>query len=113
MGVEVKKGTLASEPVAPTLTDDVDVKEISLARIRVNANANTGVITDERTPVSSLIDIPFEDMSIEFDAWFAQTESDYDTWFSAKQSSSGNELYTGDVEPSTIAEGDIWFRDVV
>jgi hypothetical protein len=52
-------------------------------------------------------------MSIEFDAWFAQTESDYDTWFSAKQSSSGNELYTGDVEPSTIAEGDIWFRDVV
>lgn len=57
MAAVLKKGTLASSPTPPTLVDGANVKEISIAQIRVNANANIGIITDERKVIPSLKDI--------------------------------------------------------
>lgn len=53
----VKKGTLGSSPVPPSLIDTTSVKEIPIAQIRINAKATTGVITDERVAIPSLKDI--------------------------------------------------------
>ena len=48
----IKKGTLATEPVAPSLTRTEDVREICLASITVNKNVSTitqSMITDTRS----------------------------------------------------------------
>lgn len=57
MAAVLKKGTLGSSPTPPTLIDNVNVKEIPIAQIRVNANATSGVITDDRVVIPSLKDI--------------------------------------------------------
>lgn len=101
MNIQLKKGNMGSQPNPPALIDDASVKELSIAQIRVNKNTTTGIVTDERVPVSSLIDIPFEDMAAEFK-----------TWFESKQQSVGIEIYSGKTEPPNIATGDLWFREV-
>lgn len=53
----LKKGTLGSNPVPPTLIDNSSVKEIPIAQIKVNANATSGIIVDERVIIPSLKDI--------------------------------------------------------
>ena len=98
MKVLVKKGSLGSVPNAPTLTKTNDIIELPLAQIRIDKNTNTGVITDERVPIHSLIEIPYGDLRTEFDEWVA-----------ARQNSIGVEVYGGDTEPSTITQGDLWF----
>ena len=101
MNVIKKEGTLGSNPTAPPLIDDGTVKELPLVRIRVNANASTGIITDERIPVSSIIEIPYEDMSAEFDIWF-----------NARVLSVGVEVYNGTTEPGGIVTGDLWLKEI-
>jgi len=101
MNVVKKEGALGSNPTAPPLIDDGAVKELPLVRIRVNANASTGIITDERIPVSSIIEIPYEDMSAEFDAWF-----------DARMLSVGAEVYNGTTEPGSILLGDLWLKEL-
>jgi len=64
MNVIKKEGTLGSNPTAPTLIDNASIKEILLVQIRVNATSSTGIITDERIPVSS-ISITTADMVID------------------------------------------------
>ena len=64
MNVIKKEGALGSNPVAPTLIDNVSIKELPLVQIRVNATSSTGIITDERIPVSS-ISITTADMVID------------------------------------------------
>lgn len=53
----LKKGTLGSTPTPPPLIDDASVKEISIAQIKVNKGAASGVIVDERVIIPSLKDI--------------------------------------------------------
>lgn len=53
----LKKGTLGSNPVPPALIDNSSVKEIPIAQIKVNANATSGIIVDERVIIPSLKDI--------------------------------------------------------
>lgn len=102
MNIKLKKGTMGSNPSPPTLVDDTSVKELPIAQIRINKNTTTGIITDERLPVHSLIEIPYEDMLHEFNEWFL-----------AKQGSVGVEVYNTNIEPTTMAPGDIWFRELV
>lgn len=84
--VVMKTGTPAASPVAPTLTNADGVEEISLAQIRINANATTittANITDERPNesvcgfVTGLID------QIETGELFAQYQAAWDAWFTA------------------------------
>lgn len=57
MKATLKKGTLGSSPTPPSLVDDASVKEISIAQIKVNKGATSGVIVDERVTIPSLKDI--------------------------------------------------------
>ncbi len=102
MAMTHKKGTMGSNPIPPTLIDNASVKELPIAQIRINKNATTGIITDERVPVHSLIDIPYGDMVEEFNEWFEE-----------RRQSVGVEIYTGAAEPSNMVAGDIWLRELI
>jgi len=101
MNIQLKKGTMGSQPSPPSLIDNASVKELPIAQIRVNANSRSGIIKDERMAVHSLIDIPYEDMLNEFNEWFEQ-----------RKQSVGVEVYSGKEEPPNIVPGDIWLREV-
>lgn len=82
--IAVKKGTAASSPIAPALTRNDDVWELSLAQIAVAANATAisqADITDERNDsdvcgyVAGLID------QIDSTNLFAQFTAAFEGWF--------------------------------
>lgn len=101
MNIQLKKGTMGSQPSPPNLIDNASTKEIPIAQIRINKNSTSGIITDERIPVHSLIEIPYEDMVEEFNEWFNQ-----------RKASVGIEVYSGKIEPPNMDTGDIWLREV-
>ena len=130
---ELKTGTAASSPVAPSLTKAGGVYEIPIARVLVKANASTGTVTDERVPVSSLIEIPYEDMraenQAEFNTWMDSIQeildsstagnlltlinnntTDIQTLTTSKMSNSRIKLSTQDADLSQMADGDIWIK---
>ena len=76
MNIQLKKGTLGSQPSPPSLIDNSSVKELPIAQIRVNHGASSGIIKDERVPAA------------------------------------GTEVYSGKNEPTTIAPGGIWLREL-
>lgn len=71
---KIKKGTLASSPIAPILSDASTLKELSLARVRIRKGATsilTSDITDERVTefcgvISPVFNVPIADM---WDNW--------------------------------------------
>lgn len=101
MNIQLKKGSMGSNPMPPTLIDDASVKELPIAQIRVIANSTSGIIKDERVPVHSLIEIPYEDMVEEFNEWFEE-----------RRQSVGIEVYSGKNEPPNMLLGDLWLREV-
>lgn len=100
MNIKLKKGIMGSSPVAPVLINNTTIVELPIAQIRINKNVISGTIIDERIPVHSLIEIPYGDMVHEFDEWFE-----------AKQGSVGIEIYNTNIEPLTMAPGDVWLRE--
>lgn len=66
----LKTGDLGSQPQPPEISNTENIIELPIAKIKVNNKSTEGEIFDERFPVSSLIEIPYEDMVREFDAWF-------------------------------------------
>lgn len=83
MRLELKKGTLGSQPSPPALVDDASTKEIPIAQIRVNHGAvsiTAGNIADEREAI-----------------------------FSLKE---GVRTFSGPTEPPAIKAGDQWFKEV-
>lgn len=130
---ELKTGTASSSPTAPALTNAGGVYEIPLAQIRVKANTSTGTVTDERKPVSSLIEIPYETMMTEnkeeFDTWMDGIQeildsstagnllnlinnnaTDIQTLNTNKMNNSRITLSTQDANLSQMADGDIWIK---
>jgi hypothetical protein len=96
----VLQGTAAASPVAPALTRDEFIYELSLAQIRVRANTSTlvpGDLIDERLDenlcglVYSLISIPTSQFQAQWDNWFgsntATYEQEWNDWFSGIQDS--------------------------
>ncbi len=185
---EIKKGTPATNPVAPNLQRDNDIYELGLANVRVNVGATNitqsditdlrlnsnecGIVkgTIEEIDTTTLFNqyqnwieqkkAEFNQDLItytntkqsEFEGWVDNKESDYNTYVGAKQSewdnwydttttqleadfmawvsmledvldenTAGNllnminsipKIYSGATEPSEIATGDYWFREV-
>lgn len=109
IGVIVKKGTPASNPLVPTLESTDTVDEFSLARIKIPKNSTSivqEIITDERYNeevcgiVSSLITIPISDM---LEQW--------NRWLEDRQNEIGVRIVTGTTPPGGLAAGDIWFQE--
>lgn len=71
----LKEGRMGSQPKPPELVNLGSVIEIPIAQIKVSKNADSGIVIDERQPISSLVKIPFEDMKGDFEDWF-QTVKD-------------------------------------
>ena len=88
--VDVKTGVPGSNPAAPALEETEIVKEMSLAKVRVNHGAvslTAANITDERLTefcglVSSLIDIPAGEM---WEAWLAMMNDIEAAWATQTQ----------------------------
>ncbi|HZK34232.1 MAG TPA: hypothetical protein VFD33_02845 [Bacillota bacterium] len=100
MGLRVKKGDLGSNPAPPALIEEANIKEILLYQIRVNKGSNTGIVTDERIPVSSLMEVPYLDIKAEFDKWFTSVQNEL-----------GRRIKVGQYEPADIQVGDIWHKE--
>ncbi len=117
----VKTGSFSSTPpAAPELEETSTVKELGLARILVKKNAAsiaTANITDERLTsacglVSSIIEIPAQEM---WDAWnlaLADIATDWQGWFESVQNDLGVRMMIGETEPADIQTGDLWLRVV-
>ena len=120
IGVIVKKGTVSSQPVPPALEVTSTVKEMSLAKVKVAKNATTiaaGNITDERFSefcgtVSSLINVPVNDMWADWLTEKGDISNEWLAWFLSVQNDLGVRIMVGETEPDGIASGDIWFKEL-
>lgn len=126
--LRVKTGTFSSAPTAPALEETSTVKELGLAQVLVQAGASrisASSITDERMTkaglVSSLIDIPAQEMwnvwnqaLSNIEAEWEQQSDDIDgawqTWFDNVQATLGARVLIGEIEPPMIQEGDLWIK---
>jgi hypothetical protein len=130
----VLQGEPADVPIAPVLTRDEFIHEISLAQIRVRANTSTlqpADLIDERLDESlcglvfSLIGIPTSQFQSAWDNWFntntASFEQQYYDWFNDLQATgyasqsefatlqtAFNEHQADDVRHTTQVEKDDW-----
>lgn len=116
----VKTGSFSSTPTAPGLEETSTIKELSLAKVLIRKNTTsiaTGNITDERLTdacglVSSIIEIPVQEM---WDAWnlaLGGIETAWEDWFESVQNDLGVRVMIGETEPAEIQTGDLWLRVV-
>lgn len=113
MGIAIKKGTLASEPVAPSLQRDSSKYEMCLAQIYIAKRAtaiNAADITDTRMNsavcgiVQGLIqqigtETLWQQQQAKFDEWFASVQSQFQA---AKQFKKLEGLFVTD-QPNTAS----------
>ena len=111
----IKKGELATEPVAPTITRNDNVREICLANIKVNKNVKAitqAMIVDTRSNnnvcgwIVGLIDQMdtttlfnqyqdaqdtfINEQTTEFNNYFTEQKSDFETWLNTIKSQLGD-----------------------
>jgi len=118
--IQVKKGTFSSSPIPPTLIETSTVKELSLAQVKITKGATTitnANITDERFTshcglVSSLIDIPIEDMWNIWNGKLSEISTAWNEWFQNRQNDLGSRLVTGSTEPVGMVAGDVWLKEL-
>lgn len=107
--VSILKGTPASNPVAPVLTNTSMVRQISLAAIRIPAGAtaiDASMITDERLDasvcgiVTEKVGVDTSVMQAQFAAFWANNIADFETYM-ARQKAAW-EAFFGSVEDDTV-----------
>ena len=105
----ILKGTPASTPVAPTLTNDNMVRQISLARITIPAGAtaiDASLITDERTNpnvcgiVTELVGVDTSGMHHQFQTFYNKTVAEQNAYIEAQKNSW--EAFFADVQNDTV-----------
>ncbi|WP_462391932.1 hypothetical protein [Clostridium cadaveris] len=107
VSIELKKGTPASNPVAPVLQRDNIVYELSLAQILVGKD-NTLRVTDERYVAGVCGSIRPKNL-IEFNAMIAGLQERFNVWFNKLQAPTRN-IYLQNGQPVGAKEGDIWIQ---
>lgn len=94
MGIEVKKGTLAATPTAPTMQRDTDRWELCLAQISVAKQVSTitaAMITDTRGNSTLCGIVQGLIQQVDTTTLWQQQQDAFDTWFASVQS----QLQTG------------------
>lgn len=84
MGIEIKKGTLAATPSAPSLQRDADRYELCLAQIQVNKQITAitaSMITDTRGNSSLCGYVQGLIQQVGTETLFAQWQAAFDEWF--------------------------------
>ena len=118
--VTVKTGQFSSTPVAPALEEASNLKELGLARVLVKhgvSGLSAKNITDERLTdacglVSSLIEIPAQEMWAVWNQTLTGIEANWLSWFESVQETLGIRVMIGESEPPEIEAGDLWFKVV-
>jgi len=118
INIVIKKGEFSSTPAVPGLEITKNIKELALCQVRIRKGATSitaSDITDERlTPacglVSSLIDIPIQEMWNVWNGSLSQIKDAWDKWFSSVQNKTGLRVMIGQTEPSDIVPGDLWMK---
>ena len=116
----VKTGAFSSTPTAPSREKTATVNQLGLALVLINHGSTTipqQDITDERLTdacglVSSIIEIPVQEM---WDAWnlaLGGIETAWEDWFESVQNDLGVRVMIGETEPAEIQTGDLWLRVV-
>lgn len=106
-GIEIKKGTASSAPVAPALQRDTRRYELSLARITVKPGGTT-TVTDERVNITVCGAVRMRDCS-EFDTYFKMIQQSFEDWFSTQQGAGWRQFYIQPTTPpSTVVDGALW-----
>ena len=105
VSIELKKGTPASNPVAPTLQRDNIIYELSLAQILVGKD-NTLRVADERYLAGVCGAIRPKNLT-EFNTMIKGLQTRYDDWFNKLQAPTRN-IYLQSNQPVGVKEGDIW-----
>ena len=88
MGIEVKTGTVAASPVAPTLEEDATRYELCLAQISVPKQVTeitAAMITDTRGNSSLCGYVQGLIQQLDTTTLFAQWQAAFDAWFAAAQ----------------------------
>lgn len=111
VSIELKQGTAASNPVAPSLTRTTSIYELSLAQIYVNKSSGITTVTDERYNENLCGAIRPKNLT-EFNAMMTGFKDRFDTWFTNQQGQGWRNIYIQSSEPSTALEGSIWIKDV-
>ena len=89
MGIEIKKGTLAATPTAPTLQRDSDRWELCLAQIYVakqTAAITAAMITDTRMNSTLCGYVQGLIQQVDTTTLWQQQQDAFDTWFASVQS---------------------------
>ena len=107
ISIELKKGTPASDPLAPVLQRDNIVHELSLAQILVSKN-NTLKVKDERYIPHVCGAIRPKNLS-EFNTMIIGLQEKFNEWFNKLQVPARN-VYLQNGQPADIKEGDIWIQ---
>src|SRR5690554_4452549 len=133
--IDVLTGDFSSTPQSPEITVTDTVKEMTLAQVRVRHGASTVTVTDERFSdtcglVSSLIDIPAQEMWTIWNQALSAIQDDWDSvqgdidgewdtikgawqaWFDSVQATLGSRIFSGTEEPAEIQTGDHWLREL-
>jgi hypothetical protein len=106
-GIEIKKGTASSAPVAPALQRDTRRYELSLARVTVKPGGST-TVTDERVNTTVCGAVRMRDCS-EFDSYFKMIQKSFDNWFNTQQGAGWRQFYIqSTTPPSTVVDGALW-----
>lgn len=106
-GIEIKRGTASSAPVAPALQRDTRRYELSLARITVKPGGTT-TVTDERVNITVCGAVRMRDCS-EFDTYFKMIQKSFEDWFSTQQGAGWRQFYIQPTTPpSTVVDGALW-----
>ena len=133
--IDVLTGDFSSTPQPPEITVTDTVKELTLAQVLVRHGASTVTVTDERFSntcglVSSLIDIPAQEMWTIWNQALSAIQDDWDSvqgdidgewdtikgawqaWFDSVQATLGSRIFSGTEEPAEIQTGDHWFKEL-
>lgn len=113
-GIEIKKGTLAADPVAPEVVRTTDRYELSLATINVPKQSlivTTLDITDTRMDSSACGYVQGLIQQIDTETMWAQQQAEFDTWFQSVQDQfeEGKSFKRKQTTYTTTTEGEFEF----
>ncbi len=108
VSIELKQGTAASSPTAPSLQRDNLIYELSLGQIYVPKTGGF-VVTDERFRTELCGAIRPKNLS-EFNQMIIGLEKQFDDWFNSQQSKGWRNVYIQSEKPTDSVSGSIWIQ---
>lgn len=108
VSIELKQGTAASSPIAPSLQRNNLIYELSLAQVLVSKSGDFQV-TDERFRTELCGAIRPKNLS-EFNQMIIGLEKQFDDWFNSQQSKGWRNVYIQSEKPTDSVSGSIWIQ---